>query len=171
LAINLLFSRNNEERGKDAIAKALTYFVILLMIFLVFIIISSLVRRGEAFQPKKQETEFPSSPMGSFPPHPEFIMINGYSFSGPYPLGTEEQPEEDVDYIILCKKEGGYDIIDIGMGNRRKTISSSGNYGCWTENCNRDNLFVGMFWVFEDLEKSVGEYLKELKENITTICE
>lgn len=170
-AINLLFSRNNEERGRDTIAKSLSYFVILLMIFLVFIIVSSIIRRGEVFQPQEGETEFPASPMGSFPPHPEFMEINGYSFSGPYPLAEKNHLEEETDYVILCKKEEGYDTIYLGIGNKRNSISSSRDYECWVENCNQEDLWVGLFWVNDDLEKSTRDYLKELEKNIKTICE
>jgi len=170
-AINLLFSRNNEERGKDAIAKALSYFILLLMIFLVFIIVSSLVRRGEIFQPKKEESEFPSSPVGSFPAPPKFIVINNYSFAGPYPLAEKDQPLEDTNYIILCEKDGEYDTIDIGTGNRKNKISSSKNYQCWIENCNKENLLIANFWIRKDLKKAHGGYMQELRENISVICE
>jgi len=169
-AISLLFFKK-EDRGRDVIAKSLSYFIILLTIFLVFVVVSTLVRRGDIFTPKPQDTEFPVSPMGSFPPAPEFFELEGYFFAGPYSLAEKDANEEEIIYVAMCPKEDGYDIIKIGISNKRSSISSDRDFGCWLENCRKEDIKVGIFWVKGDEDNATRDYLRELEDKINFICD
>lgn len=166
-----LFFTNETDRGKDIIAKALTYFLILLALFLVFTIVSYLVRQGQIFNPKEAELEFPISPMGRFPSAPEFVMVEDYSFSGPWPVPQVDIPDSSYVYGIFCKKEQGYDIIDLGISYKRRAISSSKNYSCWEENCNgSENIYIGFYWASPDDPYLDRELFNEIKEDVDFIC-
>lgn len=166
-----LFFTNETDRGKDVIAKALTYFLILLTLFLVFSVVSYLVRKGQAFVPEEQESEFPMSPMGRFPAVPDFVMVGDYSFSGPWPLPEADSTDASYVYGIFCKREEGYDIIDLGISYKRKTISSSANYQCWEENCKgSENIYVGFYWVPPDEPYLDRESFNNIKRDHDFIC-
>lgn len=170
-----LFFSDDSERGKDTIAKALTYFIILLALFVVFIIVSYFVKQGAIFKPSEPENAgFPSSPMGRFPPVPQFAMVGNYSFSGPWLLTEKDTISAATTvYAIFCKKDQGYDIIDLGVAYQRKPISSSQNYKCWLENCqnNANNIYVGFFWTPPDVPYINRDYFNQIKKNVKFICE
>jgi len=170
-AFSLFFTKNTE-KGRDIIIKALTYFLILLALFLVFIVISYLLKGGYIFRPK-QEIGFPPSPMGAVPSAPDFIMLKDYSFSGPFPFAEKDQIGEKVIFLILCKKDEDYDIIDLGISDPRDTLSSLKNYECWIENCSLENLFVGIRWLPKDIMDEIRKRFNAIKEdNINSfVCE
>ena len=166
-----LFFTNEANRGKDIIAKALTYFLILLALLLVFSIVSYLLRRGEVFNPSEEESEFPLFPMGRFPIHPDFVIVGDYSFSGPRLLSESDIVEERYVYGIFCKKEEDYDIIDLGMSDRGKPISLSENYQCWQETCNgSENIYLGFYWVSPDQGTVNRESFNKIKKDFEFIC-
>lgn len=170
-----LFFSEDSERGKDAIAKALTYFIILLTLFVVFVVVSYLVRQGEIFEPQEPETSgFPASPMGRFPPGAPFAMVGGYSFSGPWPLMEKDNvTTPSIVFAIFCKKDQGYDIIDIGVAYQRKPISTSQNYKCWLENCQNSaaNIYVGFYWTPPEAAYLYTNYFNQIKKEVEFICQ
>jgi len=166
-----LFFTSETDRGKDVIAKALTYFLILLTLFLVFVAVSYLVRQGKIFSPKEEESEFPMSPMGKFPEPPKFILLGDYSLSGPWLLSQADITDESYVYGIFCKKEQGYDIIDLGISYKKKTISSSQNYQCWQEQCGESaNIYVGFYWTSPKESYLDRESFNNIKKNFDFIC-
>lgn len=169
-AFTLIFS-GDPEKGKDAIAKALTYFIMLLAIFLVFIVVSYLIGMGGAFKPE-EETDFPISPMGKFPPAPDFVVAGNYSFSGPWPFAEMKDRAEDYLYGVFCKKEHGYDIMDAGISQKRKPVSTSPNYECWLENCGNDqnNIYIGRYWTSPDEPYIGSTSLNKIQRDINFIC-
>ena len=126
-AFTLLFL-GDTERGKDTIVKSLTYFLILLTLFLVFAAVSYLVQKGEVFKPVEPTGGFPSSPIGAFPPVPQFIKIGDFSFSGPFALSEVDRSEESGIFVALCKKDQGYDIMDITKKSKNSAFTSTLNY-------------------------------------------
>jgi len=170
-AFNLMFSED-PERGKDTIVKSLTYFMILLAVFLVFITVSYLVKAYHVFEPPPKVSEFPVSPMGVFPPNPPFIYVGDYSFSGPWPLAQKDTADITEVYAIFCKKEQGYDIIDLGIASERRRISDSQAYQCWLENCQKNaaNLYIGFYWTPAKSTYSYQHYFTEIKAKTDFIC-
>jgi hypothetical protein len=166
-----LFFTPESDRGKDVIARALTYFLILLTIFLVFVLVSYLVQKGAIFNPKQEESEFPLSPMGGFPQAPNFVLVGGYGFSGPWALSQVDVPDGTYVYGIFCKKDQGYDIIDMGISYRNKAISSSQNYGCWQEQCqSADNIYAGFYWTPQDQAYVSRDSFNKIKADLDFIC-
>ncbi len=169
-AFTLFFARE-PDRGKDVIAKALTYFLILLTLFLVFIVVSYLVGQGKIFSPEEEDAEFPMSPMGMFPEYPGFVMVEDFSFSRPRYLSEVDVIEESHVYGIFCKKEEGYDIIDMGINSSGRPISSSDNYQCWEENCNgSENIYMGVYWTPPDKPNFNIKAFDEIKKEVDFIC-
>lgn len=166
-----LFFTDQADRGRDLMARALTYFLILLALLLVFAIVSYLIQQSDIFNPPEQVLEFPMSPMGRFPAAPEFVMAGDYSFSGPWLLSEHDLTEERYVYGIFCKKDENYDIIDLGTSSNRKPISSSENYQCWEETCNgSENIYVGFYWTPPKEGVLTREAFKEIEQNLDFIC-
>jgi len=167
-----LFFTDDTEKGEEIVLKSLMYLFTLLIIFLAFISVSYLVKRGEIFRPKEPaESGFPVSPIGKFPLPPDFIEIGGYNFAGPWLLKEKDEKIDSIIFVILCKKDENYDIIDIGLTERKREISSNMNYDCWQENCKRD-LYVALYWMpseaFNANEKR--EIINNLKKEVNLPC-
>jgi hypothetical protein len=166
-----LFFTPETDKGKDVIARALTYFLILLAIFLVFIVVSYVVKKGEVFNPAEEGTELPLSPIGAFPAAPDFTVVGDYSFSGPWPLSQADVTDETYVFGIFCKKNQGYDIIDLGISYKNKAISSSNNYQCWQEQCQSpDNIYVGFYWTDPKEPYLDRESFSEIKKDFDFVC-
>jgi len=166
-----LFFTEKTDRGKDVIARALTYFLILLALFLVFVVVSYLVGQGEVFEPEEEQSEFPISPMGIFPQPPSFLMVEDYSFSGPWLLSEVDVNDESHVYAIFCKKEEGYDIIDMGINSIGRPISNSKNYECWQEKCGSpENIHLGFYWTPPDDPNSNRQSYDQIKKVIEFVC-
>jgi hypothetical protein len=167
-----LFFTPESDRGRDVIARALTYFLILLAVFLVFVLVSYLVQRGAIFSPKEEQgSEFPMSPMGTFPKAPDFVVIAGHSFSGPWPIAQYDIIDESYVYGIFCKKDQDYDIIDLGISSKNKPISSSENYECWQEQCSSaDNIYIGFYWTPPNVAYSDREAFNDIKADVDFVC-
>lgn len=153
LGVLSLFFTDDKDKGSEIILKSLTYLFILLIIFLVFSSVSYLVKNGEIFKPQElSDAGVPVSPMGSFPPAAKFIKIGNYNFAGPWQLKEKDEKIDSLIFTALCKNGESYDIIDVGMTNRKEKISKSRNYSCWKENCgnNKNNLYVAFYWVPEE---------------------
>lgn len=148
------------ERGRRIVLNSLYSLFVILLIVLVFFTVSYLLKKGEVFKPKPASGEFPVSPVGSFPPAPQFIEIGGYYFEGPWSLEMLSKqkvaPSPDVYglYAILCKKNGEYDIINIGETDKEQV-----QYDCWLENCNQkvENLYIAL--LHADDKNKIIEYL------------
>lgn len=167
-----LFFTGEKERGKDVIAKALTYFLILLALFLVFVVVSYLVKQGAVFSPGEEKSEFPMSPMGGFPSSPDFVMVGDYSLSGPWPLPEVDVVDDTYIYGIFCKTDQGYDIIDLDVSYKRRPVSSSPKYQCWQDNCGSyENIYLGFYWTSPEEPYLDREYLTQIKKNINLICD
>jgi len=172
LGVLSLFFTDSAKKGEEIILKSLTCLFAFLIIFLVFISVSYLVKKGEIFKPEElAESGFPVSPMGKFPPPPNFIKIGGYSFAGPWLLEEKDEKIDSTVFAVLCKKDKNYDIIDIRLTERRKKISSNPNYSCWRENCGND-LYVAFYWMpSEDFSGSDKKnIINNLKKEINLPC-
>lgn len=169
-AFTLFFTRESD-RGKDIIARALTYFLILLTLFLVFAGVSYLVRRGGFFDPGGDQPDFPGYPMGVLPPAPNFAAAGRFSFYNPKPLSEIDIIELERLFGIFCKTEQGYDIIDIATLPAKSSILSSGNYECWEEQCaGPENIYAGYYWVDPEGHNSSMMVVGEMKRELELIC-
>lgn len=169
-ALNLLFS-NNSERGMEIVIKSLIYFLVFLVIFLIFVGVSLMVQRGAIFQPRESDSEFPISPVGKFPPAPQFFEILGYGFSQPQFLSEQVLTPGNVIFAILCKKETGYDIIDIDMIYEFTPIFNHINYNCWVENCDSSNTYISFYRFEKDNAISDKERLGVFNKFINPVCQ
>lgn len=164
----LLMARDEEreEKGGRILLGSLYSFLTILIIALVFFSVSYLLRRGETLQPLPATGELPSSLAVNFPPPPQFINVEGYYFSGPWLLEKNEFIEVPVLYVILCKKNEGYDIIYIGQTEENEQLLRHEQYKCWVENCEQGskNLYLGTFLL--PLEKYSPEEKKEIEEKL-----
>lgn len=149
-------------KDKRILLISLYGFFMILLIVLTFFAVSYLLKKGEVFKPSPASGEFPGSPLGDFPPAPQFIEIGGYYFEGPWSLEVLKEKNvvlsSDLSalYGILCKKDGEYDIIDIGETGEEQTQTQ---YNCWLEKCNQkvENLYLALLRT--DDKNKVIEYL------------
>lgn len=149
-------------RGKRILLIFLYGLFMILVVVLVFFVVTYLLKKGQVFKPNPASGEFPASPIGDFPPAPQFIEIGGYYFEGPWSLETLNEKNialfSDLYglYAILCKKDGEYDIIDIRETNKEQTETQ---YNCRLEKCNQkvENLYIAL--LHTDDKNKVIEYL------------
>jgi len=144
---NLLRASSHEkvEEGRRSVLTALYALFSLLIIILVFLSMTYLLRKGEALKPKQVEGEFPASPVGIFPPPPDFIDIKDYYFSGPYKLTQESTVVRSSIYALLCKTaDDNYDIIGLeSNGEKATNLSQADQIECWAKNCG-ENLYYAV---------------------------
>ncbi|MDD5146122.1 MAG: hypothetical protein PHF44_04750 [Candidatus Pacebacteria bacterium] len=169
-ALNLLFS-NNSERGMEIVIKSLIYFLVFLVAFLIFAGVSVMVQRGAIFQPKESDSEFPVSPVGKFPPAPQFFEILGFGFSQPQFLSTETIMPGNSIFAVLCKKETGYDIIDTDMIYNYTPVSNYANYECWTESCDPANTYISFYGFERGSASEDKERVDRFKKTINPVCQ
>lgn len=169
-AVRLLFS-DNSEKGMETVIKSLIYFLVFLIVFLIFVGVSLMIQRGAIFQPKEGDSEFPASPIGKFPPNPQFFEILGYGFSHPQILSTEIVTPGNVVFAVLCKKETSYDIIDINIIYEHTPISNHINYNCWLENCDLANIYISFYRFEKDSTISDKERIDKFNKVISPVCQ
>ena len=175
LGVLSFFFTEDKEKSSQIILKSLVYLFIFLIIFLIFAVVSYLLKNGELLKPQKpSEPGIPASPMGDFPPPAEFIEIGQYNFAGPWQLKEKDEKIDSVVFALLCKNEKDYDIIDIGITDGRKKVSQNANYACWQENClgNKNNLYIAFYWLPKEgfNQSHKNNIVKEIKKEINPPC-
>lgn len=74
------------------------------------------------------------------------IIIDKYSFDGPYNISTESLEDRAGVYAVLCKKNGKYYPIDVGESATVKTrIKTHDRKNCWEKNC-QGTLLVAVYY-------------------------
>jgi len=138
----------NVYRGRKMLFRAFYGFFGALLLSLVFYSVGYSFKKGAAMPIQGDTADFPASPASNFPPSPNFIKAGGYYFQGPWPLKEYNEALNSATYLVLCKKDSGYDIISAEQADGRK-IANSQKYSCWLENCgnNSKNLYAAIFRV------------------------
>lgn len=165
---SLLVAGANEQKietGRRRMLVSLYSLFILLLVAFVFFLVTYLLQRGEVLLPPEVPGEFPPSPAANFPPPPQFIEINGYYFTGPWPLKKNNTIGEPAVYAILCKVFEEYDIIYIGETEKSRLLEHK-QYKCWMEECDFElgNLYLAIFWTMADKYSSFER--KRIKEEL-----
>ena len=160
-------------KGRRILLISLYCLFMILLVILAFFAVSYLLKKGEVFKPSPASGEFPASPIGDFPPAPQFIEISGYYFEGPWSL--EILKEENIAlisdlyglYAILCKKDGEYDIIDIGKTGEEQTETQ---YSCWLEKCNQkvENFYIALLRAGD--KNKIIEIIEYLNNKVNPSC-
>ena len=145
-------------RARNIILSSLYCFFVFLIVFLVFLLVTSFLEKGKVFLPPQASGDFPYSPITQFPPSPQFTKIENYYFSDPSALNKYSFFKGPLIYSILCKKKEnydssllakgeGYDIIYVEELEGESDLSKHEQYKCWLENCNENlnNLYLVSF--------------------------
>ena len=73
------------------------------------------------------------------------IKISQYSFDGPFVSADELEDRSGV-YVIWCKTEQGYSLLDVGESAEVKSrVESHERVSCWEENC-QGTLAYGAYY-------------------------
>lgn len=113
-------------------------------------------------------TGMPPSPYTDFPPPPEVFDIGIYSFSKPEKLEEKSLADGPVVFAILCEKNNDYDIMYVGLEEKKSQILSHGDYMCWIENCEKEWRGIYLSTLYVSPERypvgGMGEIVKRIKE-------
>lgn len=161
------------EKSLKLLTKAFKYLIYALAVFLVFMIISSLLRRGEALLPQESSSaDLPAANhIGSLPPANESVKFGDYYFNGPYIFKDNFAVSRNALVAIMCKNGDKYDLIYVGETIKGK-LTQNRNYSCWTSKCKTENMYLAVFWT--PTEKYSAEnkaaMVNSIREQVSTSC-
>ena len=88
------------------------------------------------------------------------ITIAGYTFGGPYSSPSVLYSEPGV-YVILCKTNDSYKVLDVGeSGNMKERVENHDRKDCWKKNCKSTIVYAEMKEADEDRRKKIEKTIR-----------
>lgn len=133
--------------AKKILKNAFKVFLSALVIFLIFTIISSILKRGEVLVARESASpDFPpANHLGNFPGPVNYLRLGDYYFNGPFTFKDNFAISRYAISAILCKNNDNYDLIFVGETSKENLMQNV-NYKCWTSKCSAQNMYLAVFW-------------------------
>jgi len=89
------------------------------------------------------------------------ITIAGYSFGGPYSSPSTLYAEPGV-YVILCKSNDTYKVLDVGESeNIKDRVENHDRQDCWKKNCKGTIVYAEIKEADEEKRKAKEKTIRE----------
>lgn len=97
------------------------------------------------------------------------IKIGGHTFNGPYASTNPIEDRSGV-YVVLCKKDNKYQIIDVGESSEVKSrLDKHGRKKCWVKEC-KETLTYTVKYTPHLKQKGRMEIEQKIRDKLKIPC-